>query len=58
MLNEGSTIMFRPSYDLEKIRHLEATLIKYVERYGLTDAARDALVQLEEIQVPRPNIES
>ena len=54
MPNEGNVIMFKQTYDLEKIRRLEAALIEYVERYGLTDSARDALEQLDDIQTPRP----
>ncbi len=54
MPKKGNIIMLRSSYDLEKIRRLEVALIEYVERYGLTDSARDALEQLEDIQRP-PN---
>lgn len=50
---KGKVILFKPTYDLEKIKRLEAALIEYVERYGLTDSARDALEQLEDIQGPR-----
>ncbi|WP_342070963.1 hypothetical protein [Yoonia algicola] len=52
MPNEENVISFKPTYDLEKIRRLETALIEYVERYGLTDSARDALKQLEDIQAP------
>jgi len=48
--NEGNVIMLKQTYDLEKIRRLEAALIEYVERYGLTDSATDALKQLDDIQ--------
>lgn len=51
---KGKVILFKPTYDLEKIKRLEAALIEYVERYGLTDSARGALEQLEDIQRPRP----
>jgi hypothetical protein len=54
MPRKSNIIMLEPTYDLEKIRRLEAALIEYVERYGLTDSARDALEQLEGIQGP-PN---
>lgn len=54
MPTKGNVIMFKQTYDLEKIRRLEAALIEYVERYGLTDSARDALKQLDDIQAPRP----
>lgn len=50
MPNEGNVIMLKQTYDLEKIRRLEAALIEYVERYGLTDSATDALKQLDDIQ--------
>ncbi len=56
MPNEGNVIMFRPIYDLEKTRRLEAALIEYVERYGLTDSAREALEQLEDIQVAQQDL--
>ena len=52
MQNDGNVIMFEQTYDREKIRRLEAALIEYVERYGLTDSARDALKQLDDIQAP------
>ena len=32
-----------------KIERLEAALIKYIERYGMSDSAREALAQVEEI---------
>ncbi len=53
MQYEGNVIMFKQTYDLEKIRCLEAALIEYVERHGLTVSARDALKQLDDIQIPR-----
>lgn len=32
-----------------KIEQLEGALIKYIERYGMSDSAREALAQVEEI---------
>lgn len=49
MSEKGNIVMLEPTYDLEKIRRLEAALIEYVERYGLTDSAREALEQLDRI---------
>ena len=45
--------MFEPNYDLEKIQQLEIALLEYVERYGLSDNARQALAQLDGIQSRR-----
>ncbi len=44
-----------------KIERLEAALTKYVVRYGLSDSAREALVQVEGLKGPyrtarKPNL--
>ena len=57
MSNKENVILYKPTYDLEKIKRLESALIEYVERYGLTDSARDALEQLADIQAFPPNIQ-
>lgn len=52
MPEKSNIVMLEPTYDLEKIRRLEAALIEYVERYGLTKSAREALEQLDRILPP------
>lgn len=37
-------------FDQAKIRQLEAALLGYVERYGLTESAKEALSQIQVIQ--------
>jgi len=53
VLETGRILMFEPNYDLEKIQQLEIALLEYVERYGLSDNARQALAQLDGIQSRR-----
>lgn len=39
-----------------KIERLEAALTKYVERYGLSDSAREALIQIEGLKGPNRTV--
>ena len=43
----------------KKIERLEAALISYIERYGMSDSAREALAQVEKMNnwaSDRPNL--
>jgi hypothetical protein len=41
--------------DSERIKLLEAALIKYIEMYGFIDEARDYYVRLPQLKFPKPN---